>query len=320
MVRLVAWARAYAESLVVLAVAGLAVAFPGPGRWLAARHGVDVALAGLVLVTALAIPPGASAALARHRTRLLASLVAAAVLLPLLGWVASRLVADAVARRGVLALGVAPAEVASVAAVGMAEGDTAAAAGLLIGSTLLTLVVAGPVLAWLDRGSGGSGATVDVVGVLVNLALVVGLPLVVGLALRLRLPASPRRDRVQAVAPVVLVAVLVGLVASEVVVSRAYVGVLGALVVFVVGSTLLGLALGRGAPAPMARATLLTTGMRDFAVAAGIATAAFGVRSAGPLGLYGVVVIIWGLGLAGTLRRRPIGSGPHRPDPPGPTG
>ena len=292
--------RDYAEVLVVLVVAALALLVPDPGRWLADRHAVDVALAALVLITALGIPAGAGAALARHRVRLLATLGVVALVLPFLGWLASRLVADEVLRHGVLTLGVAPAEVASVAAVGVADGDTAAGSGLLIGSTLLAVLVAGPVLSLL----GGGGQAVDVAGVLANLALIVAVPLLVGLALRHRLPSSPVRTRLEELGPVVLVAVLVGLVASEVHLSRAYLGVVAALVVFVVGSTGLGLALARGDDRGLGRAVLLTTAMRDFAIAAGIATSAFGVASAGPLGLYGVLVIIWGLAVAGFLRRR----------------
>ena len=292
------WWRDYRELWIVLVAAAVAIVVPGPGRWLADHHGVDVALAALVLVTALAVPPGAAAALTRDRTRLLVALGLAAVVLPALGWVASRLVADQVLRRGVLALGVAPAEVASVATVGVAGGDTAAASGLLIGSTLLTVVLAGPVL-----GLVGGSASVDVGSVLVNLVLVIAAPLVVGLAVRNRLGRSPARERVETVGPVALVAVLVFLVASEVTFTRAYVGVVGALVVFLVGSTALGWALGRGADGPLATATVLTTGMRDFAIAAGIATAAFGAASAGPLGIYGVLVIPWGLAIAGARRR-----------------
>jgi hypothetical protein len=41
--------------------------------------------------------------------------------------------------------------------------------------------------------------------------------------------------------------------------------------------------------------------MRDFAIAAGIAVAAFGATSAAPLGLYGLIVICWGMAIA-TLR------------------
>ena len=204
-----------------------------------------MALAALVLVTALAVPPGAAAALAWDRIRLLVVLVVAAVVLPALGWVASRLVADQVLRRGVLALGVAPAEVASVATVSVAGGDTAAAAGLLIGSTLLTVVLAGPVLGLL-----GGSAGVDVGSVLVNLVLVIAAPLVVGLAVRNRVARGPARHRLETVGPVALVTVLVYLVASEVRFTRAYVGVVGALVVFLVGSTALGAMFGRrGGPA-----------------------------------------------------------------------
>ncbi len=292
------WWRDYRELWIVVLAAAVAVAAPGPGRWLADHHGVDVALAALVLVTALAVPVGAAAALAHHRVRLLATLGLAAVVLPALGWVAAHLVVDQVLRRGVLALGVAPAEVASVATVGVAQGDTAAAAGLLIGSTVLTVVLAGPVLGVL-----GGSASVDVGAVLVNLVVVIAAPLVVGLVLRPRLPTGAGRQRVESTGPVVLVTVLVFLVASEVSITRAYVGVLGALVVFLVGSTVLGWVVGRGATPALATATVLTTGMRDFAIAAGIAAAAFGADSAGPLGLYGVLVIPWGLAIAGTRRR-----------------
>jgi hypothetical protein len=57
---------------------------------------------------------------------------------------------------------------------------------------------------------------------------------------------------------------------------------------FMAGSTLLGAVIARGAPRSLVTGLLLTTSMRDFAIAAGIATAAFGPTSAAPLGLYGV--------------------------------
>ena len=47
---------------------------------------------------------------------------------------------------------------------------------------------------------------------------------------------------------------------------------------------------------------LLTTSMRDFAIAAGLAAAAFGTAAAAPLGLYGVLVLVWGTAAAGYLR------------------
>jgi predicted Na+-dependent transporter len=49
---------------------------------------------------------------------------------------------------------------------------------------------------------------------------------------------------------------------------------------------------------------LLTISMRDFAIAAGLADAAFGPAAAAPLGLYGILVLAWGTAAAGFLRRR----------------
>ena len=44
--------------------------------------------------------------------------------------------------------------------------------------------------------------------------------------------------------------------------------------------------------------------MRDFAIASGIAAAAFGAAAAAPLGLYGIMVMLWGTGLAGNAPAR----------------
>jgi predicted Na+-dependent transporter len=66
--------------------------------------------------------------------------------------------------------------------------------------------------------------------------------------------------------------------------------------------------LGAGTRRPSAIALLLTTSMRDFAIAAGLATAAFGPAASAPLGLYGIVVLVWGTAAAGVLRHRHRGS------------
>jgi predicted Na+-dependent transporter len=52
------------------------------------------------------------------------------------------------------------------------------------------------------------------------------------------------------------------------------------------------------------KAILLTTSMRDFAIAAALAAAAFGPSAAAPLGVYGMAVLIWGTGSAGFMRAR----------------
>ena len=76
-----------------------------------------------------------------------------------------------------------------------------------------------------------------------------------------------------------------------------------ALVVFLLASVVVGRLLGLRAPRPVAAALLLTTSMRDFAIAAGLAAAAFGPAAAAPLGLYGILVLVWGTAAAGALRR-----------------
>jgi len=52
------------------------------------------------------------------------------------------------------------------------------------------------------------------------------------------------------------------------------------------------------------RFSVLNGGALGFAIAAGLATAAFGASAAAPLGLYGVLVLLWGTGAAGWLRKR----------------
>jgi len=197
----------------------------------------------------------------------------------------------------VLAVGLAPAEVASVATTSLAGGDGAVAAGMLVGSTLVTVAAAGVGLRLL-----GGGGAVHVFGLLSNLALVVGLPMAVGVGLRTRLTLSHRQEAAAERVSVGVVTLLVWLVASQVHLSARYLTVAGALLLFLAGSAVLGVLLGLRAPAAVATALLLTTSMRDFAIAAGIAVAAFGPSSAGPLGLYGVMVIGWGMTVA-TVRR-----------------
>ena len=69
-------------------------------------------------------------------------------------------------------------------------------------------------------------------------------------------------------------------------------------------SAFVGRLLGWRTPAGVASALLLTTSMRDFAIAAGLAAVAFGPAAAAPLGLYGILVLVWGTAVAGALRRR----------------
>jgi predicted Na+-dependent transporter len=210
----------------------------------------------------------------------------------------------------------------------MAGGEAAVSAGVLIGSTVAAVALAGPILT-LEAGHAG----VSPGGIIANLALVVALPLAVGLAARACAEAPPRGDssvaarllaatrvlstaraeRVASQTALAAVAALVALIAAEIRLSSAYLAVAGALLLFLAGSALVGRALGARAARPTATALLLTTSMRDFAIAAGLAAAAFGPAAAAPLGLYGVAVLVWGTAVAGALRQRAARAEPGGP-------
>jgi predicted Na+-dependent transporter len=187
----------------------------------------------------------------------------------------------------------------------MAGGEAAVSAGVLIGSTVTAVLFAGPIAA-IEAGH----ASVSPGGIIANLALVVALPLAVGIAVRAWVPltaaalSTARAERAASAVALFAVAALVALIAAEVHLSARYAAVAGALAVFLACSALVGRLLGLCAPRPTAAALLLTTSMRDFAIAAGLATAAFGPAAAAPLGLYGILVLVWGTAAAGLLRQR----------------
>ncbi len=195
--------------------------------------------------------------------------------------------------------GLAPCEIASVATTAMAGGQAALAAGVLIGSTVATVALAGPILS-LEAGQ----ASIDPASIVVNLALVVALPLAAGIVLRGVTAVGDRVERPANIVAIASVAGLVALIAAEVHLSRPYFAVALAVITFLAASSLLGRLLGVRTHPPARRAILLTTSMRDFAIAADLAVAAFGPRAAAPLGLYGILVLVWGTGAAGLLRRQ----------------
>jgi predicted Na+-dependent transporter len=289
----------YPELLMVIAAAVIGLEVQSPLAWLTSHQGINVLLAVLVFATAVTIEPDALRCVTETWRPLLAAVVAGITVLPALAWGASRVVAAGSLRDGILAVGVAPCEIASVATTAMAGGDAALSAGLLIGSTVAAVAVAGPILS-LEAGH----ASVHAGGIVVELALVVALPLTVGLLVRALMPITARVEQAATRTATVAVAALVALIAAEVHLSTRYFAVAGALVVFLAGSALIGRLLGLGTRPSAAVAVLLTTSMRDFAIAAGLAATAFGAPAAAPLGLYGIMVLVWGTALAGLLRSR----------------
>jgi len=291
-------AMSYRELLLVLLAAVVGLIAHRPLRWLGAHHGIDALLMVLVFSSAITVSTDAFEHLRASWRRVVVALLACAAVLPALSWLASRVVAAGSLRNGVLAIGLAPCEIASVAATGMAGGETIIAAAVLVGSTALSVALAGPVLA-VEAGHAG----VRPGGVLVSLLIVVALPLAAGVGLRARWPTLERHDDTAGNVGVAALIGLVALVAAQAQLGRAYVGVLFAVLIFLAGSAALGALLGRRTARGVAIPLLLTTSMRDFAIAAGLASVAFGPRSAAPLGLYGVVVLAWGTGVGGTFRR-----------------
>ncbi len=292
-------AARYPELIAVLAAAVLGLSLQPPLAWAADRQGINILLAILVFATAVTIDPAALRRLTRTWPSLVAVLAAGITVLPALAWAVAQIAAAGPLRDGIMTLGLAPCEIASVATTAMAAGEAALAAGALIGSTALTVAAAGPLLA-LEAGH----AAIRPGHIIASLALIVVLPLAAGIALRSRAPLPARAEHAAAITAVAAVAALVALIAAEVRLSARYLPVTLALIAFLAGSALTGWLLGARARRAVAVAVLLTTSMRDFAIAAGLAAAAFGPAAAAPLGLYGILVLAWGTASAGILRQR----------------
>ena len=296
---------AYPELAAVLVAAVIGLCVQRPLAWLAGHNGINVLLIILVFATAVTIDPRALRRLAAAWRHILAAVLTGITVLPALSWAVAHLVPVGPLRDGVLVTGLAPCEIASVATTALAGGEAAVAAGVLIGSTLATVVLAAPILT-LEAGHAGFSQG----GIIENLAVVVALPLAVGIALRSWVPPTARMlatDRAETAASrtaLAAVAALVALVAAEVHLTAGYVAVAAALVLFLAATAVIGRLLGARSARPTGSALLLTTSMRDFAIAAALATAAFGPKAAAPLGLYGIAVLVWGTACAGLLRNR----------------
>ena len=103
-------------------------------------------LAVVVFSTGASMTFSEMGAIRASARRLAVVLPVTTVGLPVLAWLASRLVSGVALRGGILSAGIAPAEVASVALTGLAGGDAVLATGLLAMSTILTVLLAGPIL------------------------------------------------------------------------------------------------------------------------------------------------------------------------------
>lgn len=274
----------------LVVVGGLAIWLPTPGRFLDHGWVIDATLAVLVFTAGLSVEVSNISKARSLGARMVIALVVSSVLLLALSWSLSHLVVGS-QRDGVLALGVAPGEVATIAFVGLAAGDVAIAAVMVFGSTLVTLVLAGPLLGLMTAGH----AVVHPLGLAVNLAVVVVVPLILGVVVGHR--GVGQREGLRELGELVGLLTLLVLmveVASELHLGAADLIGLFVVLVFAIGSLLVGMVVSLGMPIAQRAGVLLPAGIRDFAIAAGIATAAFGPSTIGLLGIYGLLALILG--------------------------
>ena len=275
--------------LLVLISAALGVALPGPGRHADAHGAILIILAVLVFCTGSSLTFAEIAGIRGAARRLFLVLAVTTVALPVLAWLASQLLSGPAARGGLLAAGVAPVEVASVALTGLAGGEVVLAAGLLVASAVLTVLLAGPIMSLL-----GAHSSASQLALLSTLALVVALPLAAGCTMRTIDPLGGREQPLVRSLGTASLLALLWAVSSELRLHASDVLVAVALLAYLAGAALLGWLLAIGVPPGRRTAVVLPTAMRDFAVASGIAASAFGAAAAAPLGIYGVLVLIFG--------------------------
>jgi len=287
----------------VIAGAVLGLGWSSPPRTAVAHHGVSAALIVLVAAVGLGLPATALSQARAQGRRVLLAVLGGAILLPLVAWLASRLVPAGPLRLGVLAAGVAPSEVAAVALAALAGGQAAVSAAVLVGATLMSVLTAGPVLHLLA----GPASNFSSADLLLSLIRIVAVPLLLAALLRACTPArlAPLADTTSAVVSSAAVLVLIWLVAGQAHLGTSYIRAGVALLLYLVGAAALGAVTSLGLPRPVAVSILLPVAMRDFAIAAGIATAAFGPEAAAALGLYGVLVLTLGAATARIVPKLP---------------
>jgi predicted Na+-dependent transporter len=279
-----------------LALAAVALALLLPSEQFAARG--DLVLAVLVALTAFGIAPRELWDLrTRFRAVLALSLGPFLVLVPL-AWVLSRLF-DSPVREGVLTLGLSSTEVAAVGLVALAGGEAALALGALAGS-LIAAATLGPLLVGLLA---ADAARADTGALLGRFALVVLIPLAVGVTARTASARVARGESWYAAGSTLAVGALIYAALSGTSAGDHLAPALAGSGAFLALSALPAIVAARVVSAPRRSAVGFAVALRDFAVAATLATQAFGTSAAAVGGIYGVLMLITGA-LATTALRR----------------
>jgi predicted Na+-dependent transporter len=286
------------DFLPVLALLAAAIAHLIPSA--EATRRVDVLLAVLVLVTALDIDPRQLPSVGARLRPIVLLAVLPLIVLAAAAWGIAQTVHGDV-RDGVLALGVAPAEVASVGLIGLIGGAAELAIAVLALSLVLSAIAGPPILAVLGNTAYGAHGA-HVAPLLGRFALVVIVPLVAGLLLRGWRPELARRELELSVCSCLIVVLLI--YAS---VSGTHGGELGTVTLvsaaFLAVSALLAAGAATAFRTRLDPSVALTIGMRDFAVAAALGAGAFGSRAAEVPGIYGTLMLIAGAIATAVIRR-----------------
>jgi predicted Na+-dependent transporter len=292
--------------LTPLALLAAALALVVPSATIADHS--DLLLAVLVLATALGISFADLARIGDHAGAVAFLSIVPFVALGAVAWLLG-LPFSAPVRHGLLAVGLSSSEVAAVGLVALAGADAAVALGAVTGS-LIVAAIAGPLLIGPLTGSGA--AHVDSLRLLGRFALVVILPLILGVGVRSARPLQirlagldPEREGVAAVT----VAVLVYAALSATAGAQHLAAALLASLLFLAVSAALAECWRRRAHGASGPAGALVIAMRDFAVAAALATQAFGTSAGAVPGIYGVAMLVAGTVAAGRLSGLAWGAG-----------
>ena len=280
-----------------LLAAALALIVPSTGF---ARDS-DLLLAALVLATALGISAADLARLRDHAVAVAVLSLAPFVVLAGLGWALGRAFGPGAVRDGLLACGLSSSEVASVGLVALAGADATIALGAVTGSLVVAALLGPIAIGWL----GGSGAHADGAALLGRFALVVVLPLVAGVAVRSVAPRLARVDAQRDGLAALIVVVLVYASLSGEHGAHHLGAAVAAGAAFLAGSALVAGLWRRRAASPAAIPGAFAIGMRDFAVAAALATQAFGPGAGVVPGVYGVLMLVGGSVAVTALRAAP---------------
>jgi predicted Na+-dependent transporter len=286
--------------LTPLAIAAATLGVAVPSGALASRS--DLLLAGLVLATALGISFEELTRLRDHWRPVAVLSIAPLIVLGLAGYVLGRPFAAPV-KDGLLATGLSSAEVATVGLVALAGADATIALGALTGS-LIAAAVLGPVAI---SAVGGGGGHADALKLLGRFALVVIVPLIVGVGIRSSARAAARLVSIdeerEGVASLIVAVLVYAALSGTNGAHHLGAAVLASALFLLVSGALAGV-WSRRVNGDSAIPGAFGIAMRDFAVAAALATQAFGTQAAAVPGVYGVLMLIAGAIAASRLSNR----------------